>query len=190
MIGSLISWVPFGGAVGGLVALIGAIFIIIGRQAFGHDHDRNVIASIIIFVVGVGVYAVVFVAIFFAALSNTLANPGSVPVQPAGWTFLLIIPSAIIGIAEVLFTYALQNGTGRALLWTAYVIGIATGIVNALLLPLLLPLATRNITFLFSSGIFLLTSLLAAPAAILYGIAFYVARQRLERHEIPSPLNQ
>jgi hypothetical protein len=186
MIGSLLSWVPFAGAVGGLVGLIGAIFIIIGRDAFGPDHARNVIVAIIVFVVGIGVFAVGFILVLFAAISGAISNPGSVSTQPTGYAVVLLIASAIFGIAEVLFTYALQNGTGRLLLWSAYIIALAMGLVSAFVLPL----APSNMSFLFSSGIFLLSALLAAPAAVVYGIAFYVARERIERREIPAPIPQ
>src|SRR6266852_9726216 len=55
IIGVALSWVPFIGAIGGLIALIGAVFVILGREAFGPAHDRNVILSIILFVVGIAV---------------------------------------------------------------------------------------------------------------------------------------
>lgn len=187
MIGSLISWIPFIGAIGGLVGLIGAIFIIIGREAFGHDHSRNVIAAIIIFVVSLGVSAVGFVLVFFAALSSTLANPGSVPVEPTGYTAVLLIGAAVFGIAELVFTYALQNSTGRMLLWTAFILSIATGIINDFLI---LPSLSGTTSFFAITSTSLLSGLLAAPAALVYGIAFYMARERIERKEIPAPSPQ
>ena len=187
MIGALISWIPFVGAVGGLVGLIGAIFIIIGREAFGPAHSRNVIASIIIFVVGVGVTAVGVVLVFFTAISAAISNPGTVPVEPTGYTIVILVAGAIIGIAEVVFTYGLQNTTGRILLWTAFILGIITGIVNSFLV---LPGLAGTTGFSLITETSLLTGLLAAPSAVLYGIAFYTARERIERKEIPQQLQQ
>ena len=183
MIGSLISWIPFIGAIGGLVGLIGAIFIIIGREAFSPDHARNVIAAIIVFVIGIGIAAVGAVLVFFTALSAAIANPGSVPVEPTGYTFVLLIAGVVFGLAELVFTYALQNGTGRALLWTAFVLSIATSIINDFLI---LPSISGTTSFFAITATSLLSGLLAAPAAVVYGIAFYMARERIERREIPT----
>lgn len=177
------SWIPLIGAVGVLVGLIGAIFIIIGREAFGPDHSRNVIAAIVIFVIAIGVAAVGVVLVFFTAISTAIANPGSVPVEPTGYTIVLLVAGAVFGLAELVFTYALQNGTGRSLLWTAFILGIATGVVNDFLV---LPAISGTTSFIAITATSLLTSLLAAPGAVVFGIAFYIARERIERKEIPS----
>src|SRR5207247_9803719 len=55
VIGLAISWIPFIGAIGGLVALIGALLVILGREAFGREHARNTILALVFFFVGIGV---------------------------------------------------------------------------------------------------------------------------------------
>jgi hypothetical protein len=42
----------------------------------------------------------------------------------------------------------------------------------------------------FGTGVSLFTGFLAAIPAALYGTAFYLARERIVRHEIPSPMTQ
>ena len=49
VIGFVISWIPIVGAVGGILELVGAILVILGRHPFGPDHARNILLSIIIF---------------------------------------------------------------------------------------------------------------------------------------------
>src|SRR2546426_7467820 len=53
LIGGLISWIPLIGVVGGLLLLIGAIFLIIGRKTFCSTHAPDVAISILLFFVGV-----------------------------------------------------------------------------------------------------------------------------------------
>src|SRR6266851_6785215 len=55
VIGFVISWIPTVGAVGVLVELAGAILVILGRHIFGPGHARNVLLSIIIFVMAIAV---------------------------------------------------------------------------------------------------------------------------------------
>src|SRR5213592_907352 len=43
LIGTLIGWLPIIGVLGGLLVLIGAILVILGRKAFGAAHSRNVL---------------------------------------------------------------------------------------------------------------------------------------------------
>lgn len=184
MIGYLISWIPFIGGLGGIVVIIGAILVIIGREAFGHAHARNVIVAIIVWIVGIAILIATIIAIFIAAFTSAITNPGSRIAVPLEYTVILLIAAAIEGIASVLLTYELQNNIGRALLWTAYVLGIVLGIVNGFLI---VPQFAGTRGLFQVSGAFVITGLLAAPSAIMYGVAFYMARERIERKEIPTP---
>src|SRR5207247_2669532 len=71
MIGLLIAWIPFIGAVGGIIALVGALLVILGREAFGQEHARNVILSIILFFVGIGILIVSVIVLFFSYIFFT-----------------------------------------------------------------------------------------------------------------------
>ena len=182
IIGLAISWIPFIGAIGGLVALIGALLVILGREAFGREHARNAILALIVFFVGIGVTIVGFVVLFFAAFSYR-AGPGTL-VQPSfAWLGVItIIGGGVTCISEVLLTYALQLSNGRILLWTAYAASIAISIANFLFI---LPFFSGT-GFVFPA--IFLTSFLGIIPALLYAAAYYLARQRIVRREIPSPI--
>jgi hypothetical protein len=168
--------------VGGLLALIGALLVILGREAFGREHSRNAILALIVFFVGVGVTIVGSVFLFFLAFSFR-AGPSSI-VQPFAWFGVVsIIGGAVTGISEVLLTYALQLSTGRVLLWTAYAASIAISIVN---LVFILPIFNGTGGFLFPA--IFLTAFLGIIPAMLYAVAYYLARQRRGHREIPSPI--
>jgi hypothetical protein len=171
------------GAIGALLALIGALLVILGREAFGREHALNVILALIVFFVGLGVTIVGSVALFFAAFSYR-AGPGSI-VQPSfAWIGIAsIIGGAVTGISELLLTYALQLSTGRILLWTAYAASIAVSIVNFLFIT---PLFGGSGGLLFPT--ILLSSFLGIIPALLYAVAYYLARQRIVHREIPSPI--
>src|SRR6266568_5090936 len=177
IIGLAISWIPFIGVIGGLVALIGALLVILGRE-----HARNAILALIVFFVGIGVTTVGFVVLFFAAFSYR-AGPGTL-VQPSfAWLGVItIIGGGVTGISEVLLTYALQLSNGRILLWTAYAASIAISIANFLFI---LPFFSGT-GFVFPA--IFLTSFLGIIPALLYAGAYYLARQRIVRREIPSPI--
>jgi len=182
IIGLAISWIPLIGAIGGLVALLGALLVILGREAFGREHARNAILALIVFFVGIGVTIVGFVVLFFAEFSYR-AGPSTL-VQPSfAWLGVIgIIGGGVTGISEVLLTYALQPSSGRILLWTAYAASIAISIANFLFI---LPFFSG--TGVVFPAIFL-TSFLGIIPALLYAGAYYLARQRIVQREIPSPI--
>jgi len=183
VIGLAISWIPFIGAIGGLVALIGALLVILGREAFGSEHARNTILALVFFFVGIGVTVAGALALFFAAFSYR-TGPSSL-VQPTfAWLGVItIIGGGVTGISEVLLTYALQLSTGRILLWTAYATSIAISIVNLLFI---VPFFTGTGLLVFPTVF--LTIFLGIIPALLYAAAYYLARQRIVRREIPSPI--
>jgi len=182
IIGEAVSWVPFVGSLGFLLALIGAVFVILGREAFGPAHDRNVILSIILFIVGIAATIVGVIFLIVGEITIQAGNPGGV-VLPAALLSVVVIGGAITGFSEVLFTYALQKDNGRIFLWLGYAASIVIGIVNFFILPS--SLASGG-SFFFP-GLFLLSTVLAAIPATLYATAFYLARDRIVRREIPFP---
>src|SRR5207245_7022272 len=67
LIGSLIYWIPFFlNIVGFVLFIVAAILAILGRKAFGSTHSRNVILSVVVFVVGV---VIAVCGAFFAGFS-------------------------------------------------------------------------------------------------------------------------
>ena len=185
VVGVLIAWIPFAGFIGGIVGFIGAILVLVGREPFGAEHVRNTTLAIIFFVVGIAVTVFgFFYALVYSAASGFNGGPTSI-VGLFGIVF--VIGGAIFGLSEVLLTYSLQRVVGHQLLWIAYGVSIFLNIVNVVLTPLSGGVFS---TLYFGTGVFLFTGLLAAVPAAINGTAFYLARERIVRHEIPPPMNQ
>jgi hypothetical protein len=178
IIGVLIAWMPFAGFLGGIAGFIGGILVYVGREPFGPDHVRNTTLALIFFIVGI---AVTIFGFFYALAYGSFSSPVTL------FSIVFVLGGAIFGLSEVLITYSLQKSAGHTLLWTAYGISIAIGLVNILLLPFS---SGGFWTIFFGTGVFLFTGFLAAIPAALYGVAFYLGRERIVRHEIPPPMNQ
>ncbi len=194
LIGSLLTAVPVISAVGLLLIFVGVILVILGRKAFGPAHSRNILVSIILFVVGILVVIVVAVVGALASIGSVIGPGGTVNITPAflaatASSALLggIASAIIIGFAEVLFTYALQAQNGRILLWAAYGANIALAIALYLILsPLYLAVVTQA-DFNAVSSMQTTYSLLSAIPALLFAGADYLAWSRINRREIPAP---
>src|SRR5438309_8965295 len=182
VIGVLIAWIPFAGFVGGIVGFIGGILVLVGREPFGADHVRNTTLALIFFVVGI---AVTIFGFFYALTYGISSGLGASVVGLFGIVFL--IGGAIFGLSEVLLTYSLQSSNRHMLLCAAYGISIFLGVVNVFLLSFR---SGGFWTLYFGTAVFLFSGFLAAIPAALYGTAFYLARERIVRHEIPPPMTQ
>lgn len=194
LIGSLLSWIPVISIIGLLLIFIGVILVILGRRAFGAEHSRNVILSIVLF--SVGIVVVIGVALFVAIsnLSGIIGPGGTVNLTPAFLASTLnatllggILAAFIIGIAEVLFTYGLQAPPGRLVLWAAYGANVALSLAVYLIVsPRLGGVATQadynSIAALRDSY-----ALLNVVPALLFTAADYLAWSRINRGEIPVP---
>lgn len=208
IIGILLYPLPFVNFVGDILILIGAILVIVGRKVFGSVHARNTIWSIIIFVIGVGVVAAGILAFAFAVASATIAavNPSNGTINPtaisqsleSSFNILLVFTAVglgIFGIAEVLFTYALQKQTGRILLWTGYAASLAVAIVTFLIIsPQVANAASQSFTGTTYNGTafadlqtqeYVLGLLNYIPAVIFAG-AIYLAWSRIRHGDLPA----
>ncbi len=202
LIGTLISWIPIIGLLGGILVLIGAVLVILGRKAFGATHSRNVVLAIVLFFVGV--IGTITLAVVFAAsiLAATAGSPSPATVANAfvnAFNNLLIgviVVSAISGIGRVLFTYALQQQIGKMLLWAGYVANVAIAIaIYAIISPLFASAFSQAI----SGGTYnpaplvavqnqaTALGILSVVPALLFAAATYLAWSRVNRGEIPPP---
>ncbi len=194
LIGSLLSWISLIQIVGYLLIFMGVILVVLGRRAFGPTHSRNVILSIVLFIVGIIV--VIGVAVFAAVanLSGAIGPGGTVNITPA---FLASVASAallgsivaafILGIAEVLFTYALQAQAGRLLLWLAYAANIVLSIVLYLVLNPHYAHVVTQTDYDSTMALQETYALLNVVPALLFAGADYLAWSRISRREIPAP---
>ena len=179
-IGFFLSWVPFVGAVGYLLEIIGAILVIMGRRAFGPKQARNVFWSIIIFIIGIVATVVTAFIILFADIVN-LSSPGSSPFLNY-FPLVDLVWVGFIGFVEVLLIYELELTTGRVLLWSGLVGSLVTTTINLYVVP--------NITSGINANIFavlFLNGLVSLAPAILKGVAYLLARERIVHGDIPTP---
>ncbi len=210
LIGALIGWVPYVNFVAFILFLIGAILVILGRRAFGADHARNVMLSIVLFIAGI--VAFIALAVYFAVQLFTAIAPGFQQGNPdpavvrealrTAFSNLLIgsvFVSAILGFAYVLFTYAIQDRMGRILLWAGYVAYVAIAVAVYLILA---PAIADAVTQAFASGTYdpapinalqgrqLLFGLLNVIPYLLFAAAFYLVWSRISRGELPARAGQ
>jgi uncharacterized membrane protein len=188
------------GLVGDLLSIIGAILVLLGRKPFGRKHSSYTIYSVIIYLAGGTAIAIGTLAVVFAAVSIRL-NPTNLSAQQqaltSAYTELLIatlIGWALIGIAFTLFTHALQNSTGRWLLYGAYAAIVA---VYGFVFYMIFPQVASTVSLAFSTGAYdpapiiaflaqqQQLDLLAFIPAVIYAIAYYQVYQRIARGEIP-----
>jgi ribosomal protein L40E len=190
---------------GYILILIGAILAILGRKAFGSEHARNTIWSIVIFVVGLAVVAIGFLTLFVTIISASISARTGNGIDPnlgraltsSLNTFLVCVTvgGVITGIAYVLFTYAIQNQNGRIILWAAYVSSLVISIVNSILVSRLVSDAVQQAisgnTFtegplLNLENQLLVFGLLQIIPAALYSTALYLVWSRISRGDLPA----
>ena len=209
LIGSLIYWIPFFlNIVGFVLFIVAAILAILGRKAFGSAHSRNVILSVVVFIVGViiavgGAVVAGFTAVFSIGPSPTQAQFAAAVRD--GLTNGLIVASIgtmVYVVSAVLFTYALQKKPGRIVLWIGYAVALGVELVILLvILPSIPGIADHAASVVFSGGQYDPTkigrafdvptsplSLLSVVPALLFAAANYLAWSRINKGEIPPSL--
>ena len=193
----LISWIPLVLVIGVILAVIGAILVILGRKAFGPRHASSVVISVLLYVVSI-VLAAIFFAWFFVA-SYEATNGNLRALLPVFWPFIggVIGSGVLAGVAQVLFVHDLEKPIGRYLLYAAFVTAVVVPIVTALALAstfnaILADIANGTITNpndprlapLYDAESTL--ALVDAIPSVLFGVVYFLAWQRIERREIPA----
>ncbi len=193
LIGTLLSWLPLISIIGYLLIFIGVILVILGRKAFGAAHSRNILVSIVLFIVGVLVVIGVTVIAALASIAGQFGSGGAVTITPPilaaalNASLLGAIPAAIIlGIAEVLFTYGLQAQPGRVILFAAYGANIAVSIAMYLLLSSVVGAVVTQADYDSVVALQGTYALLNVIPALLFAAADYLAWARINRGEIPA----
>ncbi len=107
IIGVLIGPVPFVGLVGGILAFVGAILVILGREAVGKPHSNYTIRSVVPYIVGFILIAAFTADFVLSIVAASLGSRGTTNLSqvltPAINNFLLgaVIGGAITGLAYV-----------------------------------------------------------------------------------------
>jgi hypothetical protein len=197
VVGTLLLWIPVIDTLGSLLVLVGVVLVILGRQAFGQAHSRNIIVAIVAFLIGI-VALLLVSATFDAVLTSAFSARDRMAVAPAVRTALtgIVVAGIIMGLAWVFLTYALQNRLGQILLWVGYG---ATVLIQIVVSLLLVDAMTSTLEYAVSSGTTrpsALNDLMAERPAtavwralplLLFAAAYYLARARIQRAEIPMP---
>ena len=205
IIGALLSPILFLNILGEIIILVGALLIILGRKPFGDIHSRNTILSVIVYIVGAAVVSLGAAWFVLAGSSAGSLIITSGPYSPlpsqslsdALQTYLIAtaVGGAIIGLSQVLFTYALQIGSGKTSLWLGYFSSIAIGVLEvAIGLSLISGAMSQTCcgqiysptAFANLQSQLLLIGLLGFIPALFYANAFYLARERIVKKEIPE----
>jgi MFS family permease len=207
MTGIIIGPIPYVQIIGSILVLIGAIMVILGRKAFGPEHSRNVMWSVIIYIVGICVvvagaigFAVALVGATISGMNGTTPS-STLPSQSLAAAFdtlliLAAVGAAIIGIAQVLFSYALQQQTGKILLWAGYAASIGVAVIEFLIIsPLIANAAAQSfvgstydpVPFADLQTQLRIVQLLAFIPAIFFAAAIYLVWSRINAGQLPAP---
>ncbi len=195
-LGSIVASIPFLGIglIGEIIAVIGALLVVFGREAFGEKHSKYVLFSIVIYLVAF-LTAAIFTVGFAGSLVSTTASTTSNNALRASLSnyfnqFLIgsLIASVLSGIGQVLFTYGIQNRRGRVFLWTGYASTLAVGII---VLVVIMPQISTALAQAFSSGTYDSGPLLALQSqtdafrllsmipGFIFALAYYSALVRI-----------
>jgi len=184
----------------GLLAIVtGAILVFLGRRNFNARHQRYVTWAFILTIGGLASeYAGSFILGVLFALS--LAAGGD-PANSLSSLFvtlyvLLIIIGAVIGLGLLLFTYDLQNATGRIVLWVAYSLSVGISIIVAAVVYVQVQELSAEVVSQAGQATdaaalldyqFASWRLLQLIPAIFYTIAYYRIRSELEKRVALEP---
>lgn len=207
IIGFLLVWIPDVDIVGGLLVLVGAFLIFLGRRGFGERHRRSVAAGVALILIGlVGTFlaAVIYALSIVAAAvmpGVTIAQIGS---QISGDLTFFVAATATLGIltvvGEILLVYQLADPRARQILWA----GLAAQIAAAAgVIVIVLPAVSSAISQATSTGTLnlapinaletkaQLVELVGAIPALLFAWGYYRTRRAISRRDepgAPSPL--
>lgn len=194
----LLLWIPYVQYLGDLLAIIGGILIILGRDAFGAKHSRNVIWTIVIYIVGIAIEIGIVLEFTFSIISAAQSGSGILKSTIQNSTLFLLVGTVIVGaftgLVYVLAFYELESDRGKKLLWLAYAVQI---VILVGVFSLLYPQMSSAINAAFSTNPISLAPVnalqtketlygtLSAIPMLIYAYTFNLARIRLNNREIP-----
>lgn len=144
---SILATVPLSviGGIAGLLALIGAVLIFVGRKEFGEKHHKYVTYALFLIVIGIIVViitTIVTAGLVFSYVSSSMpdmmggeVNDISASALSSGFfvifSILVIVSACVSNLIWVFGLYQLENDTGRRLLVAFYIIAIIVAIATA-----------------------------------------------------------
>ncbi len=196
-IGLVIEPIPVIGLLGLGLALIGAIFVMTGRGAFGERHSKYVLLAAVVYLIG-------FIILFSIGLSiepdiqsvfQSTTNPATLSARLSdliyGYLIAVAAIGVVVGLATVVFTYAIQNRRGKILLWLSFSISILLAVPGFILASQLRQSVFQAISTSDPSPLYDVINqgqalrVLGIVPAIFYAIAYLNARSRITEGQIP-----
>ena len=201
VVGLLLSWIPYVQYIGWILELIGVIFVIIGRDAFGARHGQYVIFAVVIY--SIGFIAEFMLGLLFAGTILSIAGHGvssssASATMTSAFESLLwgsLVITVLLGISTVMLVYLLEAANGRTLLWLAFAAQVAMGTAGVIIVG---PLISHAIALAFASSPpntaprlnldneLNSLRLLGAIPAVIFGFAYYLALKRIDSGSIPE----
>lgn len=189
VIGLLLSWIPYIRYVGDLLILIGAIFVILGRAAFGPKHELYVKLAIVLFIIAL--IAAVVVALDFAFSIFTDVNSAPKLVGDfKNYMIGLIVVAVIGGSSYILLVYGISDSLGIKLLLMAFVLQI---VITIVVFVVVMPTISSAIYSMSSGNLKPLDSLsskisdyglLNVFPLLIYAFAYYRAKNNIENKSL------
>ncbi|MCI4372659.1 MAG: hypothetical protein L3K02_03330 [Thermoplasmata archaeon] len=195
-------WVPYISGIGGLLALIGVVFLWLGRHGFTSVHRTNVnlgagcVVLGILIGIGVGIWFVSAILSAGTMPQQSLNAIGPLLQSDLGILFLVgVVAGALSAFAYTILPFALADRQSRVLLIAG---GILTVLVLAVQFSILFPQISNAVSQATSGGMINtgpVTSLqtessLIATSQILPDImfawAYFRIRTRMFPRELPS----
>jgi hypothetical protein len=197
----LLAWIPYVSLLGDILAIIGVIFLWLGREDLVEPHPLNVVAGTILLVLSFIITLAValwFVGAIDAAATTPFESPAQLASVFDGYLqgfFEGVLVAAILALlANLLFVYALADSASRALLWGAFVVQLAIAITLVSVALGEIPQAVQQATNSSTPNLaplqavqasFQLLSLAYVIPSLLFAYAYYRVRERLKDGEYP-----
>ncbi|MGD0250564.1 MAG: zinc ribbon domain-containing protein [Thermoplasmata archaeon] len=135
IIGLALGWIPYIGALGGILSIIGLILVFMGREGFGPAHRWFVVLGAALFVIAFLITIIGSVVIVFSIVGEfadtTLSNAqiGSAVQNAVLGIFVLALVAAILsGLAHVFVVFDLGDDRNRIVLWVGFVASITISV--------------------------------------------------------------
>jgi len=193
-----LAWIPFVDFVGGILTLIGLIYLWTGRRELGPVHAGEVKVGVLLLVCGIVLAFAGAIALVAATFSFHISFNGTQPAvtHPPITLALEVVVAVILTAGAALaaacwmrLTYSLADATTRNLLWAAGVLDV----VFAALYAVSEVQAFASVSSVFSGGTTsgplpnpLLVGLLLAVPDLLFLVAYFQVRKRLLEGDFPG----
>jgi len=186
-IGFLLGWIPLIGVIGGILSLIGLVYVYNGRRDLGPEHHRAVVRGLVLIVAGIVgglaasaiaawlVYESVAVSFGGGAMSSGPSVGGGV----IGLAALASVSAVLGSLGRVLLVWVPADRRTRIVLWVASALLVPLSVAAAVLPIWVLSTAVSTSSAATYDASALGLELLGVVPAVLFAWAYLAVRARL-----------